>query len=158
MGYSASNMKYVILGAGVAGLTTALELKSRVAEADITILARDLPGDTAPTYASAWAGANWISSALDNGPQEEWDRVTYLKFQELAKNSPASGIESMELRSIYDDEIENVNILSKTTGKIWYENLAGGIRYLAQDQLPEGAKFGFDVNTFIVNVQKYLPW
>ncbi|KAH7267791.1 FAD dependent oxidoreductase [Fusarium redolens] len=149
---------YVVLGAGVVGLTTALELKRQYPSSNVVVLARDLPGDSAPTYASAWAGGNWISSATDNGPQEEWDRVTYLKFQELAKAHPECGIEPMDLRSVYEDNIENVNLLSRVTNKIWYNDLVGGIKYLPKEELPQGTKFGFEVSTFVINVQKYLPW
>ncbi|KAG9520260.1 putative D-amino acid oxidase, partial [Aureobasidium melanogenum] len=75
---------YIILGAGVIGLTTALELHSRYPHSTITIVARFLPGDRDATYTSPWAGANWLSVATDNGRQESWDRITYLKFQQLA--------------------------------------------------------------------------
>ncbi|KAG9595462.1 putative D-amino acid oxidase, partial [Aureobasidium melanogenum] len=77
---------YIILGAGVIGLTTALELRSRFPHSTITIIARFLPGDRDATYTSPWAGANWLSVATDNGRQESWDRITYLKFQQLAKS------------------------------------------------------------------------
>lgn len=155
---SAISQSYVIIGAGVVGLTTALELKQRRPLAKITILAREIPGDSGPTYASAWAGANWISSATDNGPQEEWDRITYLMFEQLSQNHPECGIEKMDLKSIYNDDISKVNILSEHTGKIWYDSLVGGIRHLEHGQLPEGARFGFEISTFVINVQKYLPW
>lgn len=92
------------------------------------VLARDLPGDYPPTYASAWAGGSWISSATDNDPQQEWDRDTYLKFQELAKTHPECGLEAMDLRSVYEDDIENVDLLSQTTNKTWYTDLVGGIK------------------------------
>lgn len=149
---------FIVLGAGVVGLTTALELKGRYPSRTVLILAKDLPGDSTPTYASAWAGGNWISSATDNGPHEEWDRVTYLKFQQLVSTRPECGIQPMDLRSVYEYDIENADLLSQVTNKIWYDDLVGGIRYLPENELPEGAKFGFDVATFVINVQKYLPW
>lgn len=52
---------YVILGAGVVGLTTAWELKDRFPDASITIVAKFLPGDRTVEYCSPWAGANWCS-------------------------------------------------------------------------------------------------
>ncbi|KAH0148834.1 putative D-amino acid oxidase, partial [Aureobasidium melanogenum] len=76
---------YIILGAGVIGLTTALELHSHYPHSTITIVARFLPGDRHATYTSPWAGANWLSVATDNGRQESWDSITYLRFQQLAK-------------------------------------------------------------------------
>jgi D-amino-acid oxidase len=43
---SASNTPdFIILGAGVIGLTTALELSSRYPSSKITILAKHVPGD-----------------------------------------------------------------------------------------------------------------
>ncbi|KAJ9419949.1 hypothetical protein FOXG_15614 [Fusarium oxysporum f. sp. lycopersici 4287] len=149
---------HIVLGAGVVGLTTALEIKRQYPSSNVLVLARDFPGDSPPIYASAWAGGNWISSATDNGPQEEWDRVTYLKFKELVTTHPECGIEAMDLRSIYEDDIENVDLLSQVTQKIWYDQLVGGIKWLPKEELPQGTNFGFEVSTFVIDVQKYLPW
>ncbi|KAH8722239.1 hypothetical protein BGZ61DRAFT_347861, partial [Ilyonectria robusta] len=55
-------------------------------------------------------------------------------------------------------DISKVNILSEHTGKVWYDGLVGGIRHLEHGQLPEGARFGFEISTFVIYVQKYLPW
>lgn len=149
---------YVILGAGVIGLTTALELRSRYPHSTITIVARFLPGDRDATYTSPWAGANWLSVATDNGRQESWDRVTYLKFKELAARFAEVGVYDMPITAIYDSVIEDAGVLSTGTGKIWYEDLVGGVRMLGEGELPEGAKFGCDLKTFVVDTQVYLPW
>lgn len=53
---------YVILGAGVVGLTTALELKDRYPESEVVIVAKFVPGDRSIEYTSPWAGANWMSA------------------------------------------------------------------------------------------------
>lgn len=152
-----SPSSYIILGAGVIGLTTALELRSRHPHSHITIIAKYLPGDHHPTYTSPWAGANWLSVATDNGPQESWDRVTYLKFKGLAENKEV-GIYKMPITAIYDSVIEEAGVLSQGTGKIWYEELVGGIKMLESRELPEGARFGCELDTFVVDTQVYLPW
>lgn len=149
---------YIILGAGVIGLTTALELSSRFPSSTITIIARFLPGDHHATYTSPWAGANWLSVATDNGPQESWDHVTYLRFKELSKRVKETGVYSMPITAIYDSVIEEAGVLSQGTGKIWYEGLVNGIRMLEENELPEGAKFGCELKTFVVDTQVYLPW
>ncbi|KAH0281064.1 putative D-amino acid oxidase, partial [Aureobasidium melanogenum] len=149
---------YIILGAGVIGLTTALELSSRFPSSTITIIARFLPGDHHATYTSPWAGANWLSVATDNGPQESWDAITYKKFKELSQRVKETGVYSMPITAIYDSVIEEAGVLSQGTGKIWYENLVNGIRMLEENELPEGAKFGCDLKTFVVDTQVYLPW
>lgn len=46
---------FLVIGAGVVGLTTALELRARYPTAKITVAAKFLPGDSAPEYASAGA-------------------------------------------------------------------------------------------------------
>lgn len=149
---------YIILGAGVIGLTTALELRSRYPRSTITIIARFLPGDRDATYTSPWAGANWLSVATDNGRQESWDRITYLKFKELALRTAEVGVYDMPITAIYDSVIEEAGVLSQGTGKIWYDELVGGVRMLEGSELPEGAKFGCDLETFVVDTQVYLPW
>jgi D-amino-acid oxidase len=44
--------------AGVAGLTTSLQLAKKHKDAAITIVAKHMPGDYDIEYASPWAGAN----------------------------------------------------------------------------------------------------
>ncbi|THY19218.1 putative D-amino acid oxidase [Aureobasidium pullulans] len=134
---------YVILGAGVIGLTTALELRERYPQANIIIVAKFLPGDRDAAYTSPWAGANWLSVATDNGRQEEWDRITYQKFKELATRTAEVGVYAMPITAVYDSEIEDAGVLSTGTGKIWYDGLVGGIAMLGEERLPEGAKFGW---------------
>lgn len=149
---------FVILGAGVVGLSTALELRDQYPEAEIIIVARYLPGDRHAEYASPWAGANWLSGATDNGRQETWDRVTYEKFGELTYNPSQTGVRHMDIHAIYDNALEDAGVLSDSTNKIWYEKLVGGLRMVPKNDLPPGAEFGYDLSTFVIDTQVYLPW
>jgi D-amino-acid oxidase len=149
---------FIILGAGVVGLTTAMELKERYPDALVTIAAQYFPGDRHPTYTSPVAGANWLSVALDNGRQQVWDEITYRRFGQLSNRSHETGIERMEIRAIYDRAPEEAGVLSETTNKIWYDSLVGGLRMMPPEALPKGAKFGYEANSFVVNPQIYLPW
>ncbi|KUJ12415.1 putative D-amino acid oxidase [Mollisia scopiformis] len=157
--FSSEKMTFKILGAGVVGLTTALELAARYPLARIQILATHLPGDRSINYTSPWAGANWLSVATDNGRQENWDRVTYKKFEELADGKGnESGVKRMPIWAFYDSEKEDAGILSQGTGKVWYEGMAG-LRWLKEkEEMREGAKLGYEAKSFVVNVQVYLPW
>lgn len=148
---------FVILGAGVVGLSTALELHDRQPEAKIIVVAKHLPGDRAAEYASPWAGANWLSGSTDNGRQEEWDRVTYERFRQLALKPSQTGVRSMSIHAIYDSPVEGAGVLSKDTNEIWYKKL-GDLKMISGDKLPAGAKFGYDLNTFVIDTQVYLPW
>ncbi|KAI9742604.1 MAG: hypothetical protein M1818_003745 [Claussenomyces sp. TS43310] len=145
---------YVVLGAGVVGLTTALELKSRQPSAQVIVAAKYLPGDRHIEYTSPWAGANWLSVATDNGRQESWDAVTYRKFEHLADHAIEAGVRRMPIRALFDNRIEDAGVLSQGTGKVWYEELVGGIQPVPQRELPPGTHFGFDLNTLQVEALK----
>ncbi|KAK6581329.1 hypothetical protein PZA11_006020 [Diplocarpon coronariae] len=149
--------QFVILGAGVIGLTTALELSTRHPDSSIKMLATHLPGDRHIDYTSPWAGANWLSCATDNGRQEAWDEVTYRKFAKLADGVKEAGVQRMNIQAFYDSEIEQAGILSKGTGRVWYEGMTG-LRWLGKGELRRDAVFGYECGTFVVNVQVYLPW
>ena len=150
-------LHFIILGAGVIGLTTALELSSQHPTSSITILATHLPGDRHINYTSPWAGANWLSGATDNGRQESWDETTYRKFEKLANEVKESGVQRMNIQAFYDSRLEEAGILSQGTRKVWYEDLTR-LRWLAKEELREGCVFGYECETFVVNVQIYLPW
>lgn len=62
----------------------------------------------------------------------------------------------MELRALFDSEREDAGVLSEGTGKVWYENLAG-LREVTGKEL-QGAVFGYDMNSFQINVPVYLSW
>ncbi|KAI8158650.1 hypothetical protein K4K49_004766 [Colletotrichum sp. SAR 10_70] len=156
---SSDNRHFVVLGAGVIGLSTAITLRSKYPSARITILAEYFPGDYHIDYCSPWAGANWCSSASDNGLLESFDRVTFERFKEIAKQTPEAGIKSSPLRMIFDQKIEDAEILSEGTGKLWYDDLVGGAVSLNENELPKGAVFGLDLpSTFVINSQIYLQW
>jgi D-amino-acid oxidase len=148
---------YIVLGAGVIGLSTAITLKQRLSNAYIIIVAKNLPGDAAIDYTSPWAGANWLSTATDNGRQESWDAVTYKKFSEIVDNVPEAGVIRCELQALFDSEKEDSGVLSQGTGKIWYDTLVEGIRYLEREEL-KGAKWGMELQSYVVDVGTYLPW
>ncbi|KAH7322455.1 hypothetical protein B0I35DRAFT_389355 [Stachybotrys elegans] len=149
---------FLVIGAGVVGLVTALELRARYPEAKIVIAAKYLPGDSAKDYTSAWGGANWFPAARDNGPHEDWEAITYRKFKEIAVTRPESGIQPMNIRWHYEQPIEDVGIMTPATGKLWFEELVGGLKKIEQEELPDGCAFGFEMASFVINVQQYLPW
>lgn len=60
---------------------------------------------------------------------------------------------------VFDSPIEEAGILSEETGKIWYDKLVGGLKYLSKEQLPKDAVFGLDFpTTFRINTAVYLYW
>jgi hypothetical protein len=148
----------LVIGAGVIGLTTALEFKTNYPHAKIVIAAQYLPGDAAPDFTSHWAGANWFPASSDNGRQERWDTVTYRKFQYLALERPDSGVRGMNIKFHYNQPIEDVGILSPSTGRLWFDELFGGLKPIEKHEIPRGAVFGFEMASFVLDTQRNLPW
>jgi hypothetical protein len=138
-----------------------LELSKRIPASKILVVAHHLPGDRDATYCSPWAGGNWLSAATDGGRIEKWDAITFKKFQELASTSPEAGIIPMPIKALFDNPLEEAGILSQNNNgkrKLWYQDLVSGFKWLDNKGLPEGVKFGFECGTFVIDVQKYLPW
>ncbi|XP_014552911.1 hypothetical protein COCVIDRAFT_40963 [Bipolaris victoriae FI3] len=172
----------LILGAGVIGLTTSLVLSHTYPTTKVTIAATHFPGDRSIHYTSPWAGANWSSMATDNGPLENYDAVTFRRFGELIdgqsvfgcravrageiENSSGGGMGGNEVGlgrmgmwAVFDTPIEEAGILSEGTGRVWYDELVGGLRELDKERLPRDAVFGVEIPaTFRINTQVYLQW
>ncbi|CAI9630314.1 unnamed protein product [Alternaria burnsii] len=172
----------LVMGAGVIGLTTSLVLSHAYPNAKITVVAKHFPGDRSIEYTSPWAGANWSSMANDNGPLEKYDEVTFRRFGELVDGKEVFGCQTLKagetkgidgvsgggneaglgrmgMWGVFDAPIEETGLLTKETGKVWYDQLVGGLRNLGESELPKGATFGLDYpNTFRINTQIYLQW
>jgi hypothetical protein len=173
---------FLVLGAGVIGLTTSLALSHAYPSAKITVVAKHFPGDRSIEYASPWAGANWSSMAHDNGPLEKYDEVTFHRFGELIDGKRVFGCQTLKagetqcvdsvngggneaglgrmgMWGVFDAPIEETGILTEETGKVWYDQLVGGLRKLGEGELPKGATFGFEYpSVFRINTQVYLQW
>lgn len=172
----------LVMGAGVIGLTTSLVLSHAYPNAKITVVAKHFPGDRSIEYTSPWAGANWSSMANDNGPLEKYDEVTFRRFGELVDGKEVFGCQTLKagetkgidgvngggneaglgrmgMWGVFDAPIEETGLLTKETGKVWYDQLVGGLRNLGESELPKGATFGLDYpSTFRINTQVYLQW
>jgi hypothetical protein len=79
----------------------------------------------------------------------------------LAAERPESGVEGMRIRFFYERAIREVGILGDgdgTEGGLWFGELVGGLERVEETELPAGTVFGFEMASFVVNVQMYLPW
>lgn len=148
----ATPSELVVLGGGVAGLTTAMELRRQFPSARLTVVAKYLPGFTSPTeYASPWAGANWHSFEKERNQSAEYDAVAFQKFIEIAAKSPESGLKALPMRCVYDSD----DVRRKP---LWYEDVVGGVRETPKNELPQGAVMGLDMEGFMINTAAYLSW
>ncbi|KAF4943542.1 hypothetical protein F66182_18734, partial [Fusarium sp. NRRL 66182] len=102
-----SELNIIVLGAGVAGLTTAHSILAKFpsTKINLTIVAKHLPGDINQTeYCSPQAGANWRSFEPELNQFGQYDKVAFERFLQIAKDSPESGVKRFPLRLIFGPE------------------------------------------------------
>ncbi|KAG1895129.1 uncharacterized protein F5891DRAFT_960556 [Suillus fuscotomentosus] len=141
----------VILGAGVTGLTIAyIAACDSDVNFDITIIARDMPGDWhSQAWASPFAGASWSPNPL--GATDErvrrWEQITFDRLWDMApsglvKRAPAK-------------------VLGETDGllsTIWWQDLVRDFKLLSESEVPAPCKVGAAFTTVCINPFEYLPW
>ncbi len=120
---------------------------------DITIVARDLPGD-APTgdWASPWACAGWV--ALGGNPREEQMQLDTLAFfRKLAKSHPESSVRCVELTDLHD-------VGATSSDELWYHNRVPDYKLLDSSSLPEAKRSPVAVQyaSIVLNPSVFLPW
>ena len=142
----------IVLGAGIAGLTTACTLLARYQSSlDITVIAKHLPGDISHTeYCSPQAGANWRSFESELNQFAQYDKISFYRFLDIADKNPESGVKRFPMRLVFGNESKK--------SELWFRELVGGITDVPKKDLPEGAAWGVDLVTFMYNPNVYLHW
>ncbi|KAF0331872.1 putative D-amino-acid oxidase [Colletotrichum asianum] len=140
----------VIVGAGIIGLDVALVLAEKGFGQCTTVVAEYLPGDTAHTYTSPWAGCNFSAISSADPAALKWDKAGYLHLQNLAatdsRNSFVRKTPSVEL---WDDNVPHEKIEAMS-------EYLQDFRTLSNDELPQGVKFAASFTTLTVNAPKHL--
>ncbi|KAK5652209.1 hypothetical protein OQA88_10706 [Cercophora sp. LCS_1] len=138
--------KITIFGAGITGLSVAYLLpKSHT----ITIVARDLPGDT-PTqaWASPWACAGWV--ALGGTPLEQRMQLDALTFlRKLAVSHPESGVVINSLLDFHDVGADKAEDL-------WSHGRVPEWEVL--DAAEKGTQVAVRYGSVVINPGVFLPW
>ncbi|KAF3407674.1 D-amino-acid oxidase [Talaromyces pinophilus] len=151
-----SELNIIVLGAGVAGLTTAHSILANLPSTksiNLTIVAKHLPGDINQTeYCSPQAGANWRSFEPELNQYGQYDKVAFERFLQIARESPESGVKRFPLRLVYGAEDD------RRKEGLWFGELVGGITDVPKGELPEGAGWGVDLVTFMFNPVVYCNW
>ncbi|KAI1612716.1 D-amino-acid oxidase [Exophiala viscosa] len=151
----------VVVGAGVAGLTTAL-LLSRRPGYNIVVAAKHMPGDYDIEYASPWAGANYMPVSVRGTEAAEWDKNTWGPLEDLARNHPDAGVHFQHC------EIHN---RSKDVGTAtaewfaellspnpWFKEVVPSFRSIPKSELGPGIDSATDFTSVCINTAIYLPW
>ncbi|KAK9468639.1 hypothetical protein V1512DRAFT_257554 [Lipomyces arxii] len=154
-----SSKKIVVIGAGVAGLTSALLLARK--GYDVTIVAKFAPGDYDIEYTSPWAGANWMSFVKNNQQLAKYDEITYCVFQKLVKEFPEAGLWPRRcITYVREKDLAKQSDLlgGLLDAKPWFADTVENFTELDKSQIPSGYVQGIAYDSFCINVQIYLPW
>ncbi|CAG8530185.1 1922_t:CDS:2 [Paraglomus occultum] len=139
-----------VIGAGVSGLTTALELQND--RFQVTVIADRFPGDLSIDYCSPNAGAQWRGDGryAPGSLDAKIHGYTFKKLYNLAETVPASSVTCMNLEEYVDDTE------ASSHKDPWFKDLVPNV--IPQAQLPAGAKSGISYTTVAIDVPKYLKW
>ncbi|KAL4795286.1 POT family-domain-containing protein [Aspergillus venezuelensis] len=136
----------VILGAGIIGLNVALELSRQGYGQHVTVIAKDLPGDSNAQYTSPWAGANFsgISGSFPNALR--WDRAGYLALMDLIDRGAEEAKYLSKTQSTeYWDELPSADKISSVTEYL------RDVEIMPDEALPENVSFGLRFTTITLN-------
>ncbi|CAI2182507.1 8161_t:CDS:10, partial [Funneliformis geosporum] len=148
-----SNKRVVVLGAGIAGLSTATLLLQQEKGFEVHIVAKHFPGDLSGEYTSPWAGAHWRSHATkDDTRQQEFDRITYNHLWKLAK------VPQNETGIMIIDEFEYWEKFPQDFSDPWFKTLCHEYRHLRKEELPIGVEFGITYKSISINPLTYLSY
>ncbi|ODV86583.1 hypothetical protein CANARDRAFT_6169 [[Candida] arabinofermentans NRRL YB-2248] len=152
--------KIVVIGAGVVGLTSALQLARKGHK--VTIIAKELPGDFSDFYTSPYAGAFFIHIASLKNPEfldELQDISSYYEFLEIAEKDPTSGVTQRET-NVY---IPRMSMHEENYEGPWFKDLVRDYAIIPVEEYPDGAAqddivFAFKYTGFIINPVQYLHY
>ncbi|KAJ5666785.1 D-amino-acid oxidase [Penicillium macrosclerotiorum] len=154
----------VVIGAGVSGLTTALLLSQDPAN-KVTVASKHMPGDYDIEYASPWAGANYmpkIRFGKKDSDHAEWERATWPKLRDLAKNHPESGIHFQDVtihnRIKDQDSVTGQWSAELTQAEPWFKDVVPNFQNLPREQLPGDIDNAQKFTSVCINTAIYLPW
>ncbi|KAJ9114537.1 hypothetical protein QFC20_001411 [Naganishia adeliensis] len=147
----------VVLGAGVIGLSVALELESKGIR--VGIVAKDFPTDIHSVgFASPWAGCNWYSFAGDKPVEQEYDRITYGRLGKISKEHPEL-VEEIPFYDVWETKTDEAG------QNPWYKDLVPGFTVLHDKKsntkglaIPGNFSKGTTFRSYITNAPNYLAW
>ncbi|CZT07915.1 related to D-amino acid oxidase [Rhynchosporium agropyri] len=136
-----------IIGAGITGLATAYVLSSKY---DVTIVARDQPGDMGLSWASPWAGAVFHPQRHADKSQQKMQIDCFKFYWDIANQDPLNGVKTYPMTEYFDDETKESDL--------WYRSLMPDYRIVPLSALPANIKLGTTYTTLAINPLLFLPW
>lgn len=134
-----------IVGAGVMGLSCAVQLLEKFPNLRVKILAKALPPETTSNVAAAiWYPYN----ARPFERMKGWCKVAFKRFKQLAAEQPQSGVSMVDFIALY----------AEPTPKLWWQETVERIRRLSKAELPEGFADGYLAEVPLVETNVYMPY
>ncbi|KAF5662487.1 d-amino acid oxidase [Fusarium heterosporum] len=163
----------VIIGAGVIGLSTALEIQEQFSlektSPSIVIIAREFPSDTSINYATPWAGAHY-RPCPGNSPQllqeAVWAKKTYDTFDCWSeKDRLVAGVEFMPGEEFFQKPSSEYYEAAKNASDSVYAHLTSSFEVINSDELSESNihastdwELGFRYRSYCVNSPVYAAF
>lgn len=156
--------RYVVVGAGVLGITNAYELLRKDVNNEVTIIAQNFPTDFEfkKIYTSPIAGANWASFATKEDVfVQEIDKVGYYKYQELIKNRPEAGVTFRKevgyvTHEVYEKQGKIKELPWFAYGKF---GIDCGFRELNDDEFDhEKFAYGYEYDGLVIRTSYYMTF
>ncbi|KAF5557603.1 d-amino-acid oxidase [Fusarium napiforme] len=144
--------------AGIIGLDVALVLAERGYGKSITAIAEHLPGDTALSYTSPWAGCNFSAISGTDANALKWDKAGYFHLSKLAfERAEQSYVKRTPSTELWDDNVPRDKIQAMSE----YLETDYGVRFVRQ-KLPDLQTAFFSQSTQLVfnctgNAARKLP-
>ncbi|XP_046329578.2 D-aspartate oxidase-like isoform X1 [Haliotis rufescens] len=142
-----------VVGAGIVGLSTALNIQRLIPSAQITIIADKFGNDTT----SAGAGGLFRPNlghikGVPIDTLKRWSKISWKHFSTLALSSEAS---------TSGNNVTNGFVLQDTEEPQFLNEIIFSYHKLSRDELQRlnsNQKHGYNITTVITEAKKYLPW
>ncbi|KAL2173994.1 FAD dependent oxidoreductase-like protein [Thermothelomyces heterothallicus CBS 202.75] len=149
--------KITIFGAGITGLATAAVIREKNPDHDITIVARDLPGDApSQAWASPWACAGWVALGGISPLEREMQLAALDHLRSLAARHPESGARLVELTDCFPGGVR----ASDPEGAVgWFRDRVPGFEVLDEGEgggEEDGARVRY--GSVVLTPAVFLPW
>lgn len=148
--------KFLIVGAGVIGLTVADVLFEQVKGAQVTIVAELTPEDPLSIrYTSQWAGAHQAATMAQKPDMKQlrWDEETYHIALKRHKQDP-----SMPLLFCRHTQYFEYEQAPGSTPHLMNKWLPSYAHFVDKSKLPEGCVEGIVYDSFSYDTPNYLLW
>nr|ALM22243.1 D-amino acid oxidase [Phyllozyma linderae] len=148
----AASPRVLVIGAGVVGLTTAVEIQRALPEAAVTIFAAQTAEDLKSTrYTSSWAGAHHVT--LEGpGLQRDCEVDTFKALWALAHDDPSVPLLVCPQTEVFEDA-SKADFMRKNLSSFMPD-----VKPLEPSALPEGCTAGLSFTTIALDTPNYLPW